>query len=796
MSKTLGDAFVRVRPDTDQFADEAHSRMSGGLKKLALGIGSALASKKVYEGAKALVDRASDLSEEGSKAGVVFGKAEGIIKRFARTGLESIGQTQHSILQAAGTFGVFGKAAKLNDRENAKFSKSLVKLSSDLASFSNTTPEEAIQALGSGLRGEAEPLRKYGILLDDATLKARALALGILKPVKDQDKIKAYHANVLVAQKAYNDAVAEFGPKSLEAIKAQAKLGTTQSSLEKATAGTIPTLTGQQKVLAAQAEIMAQTSLAQGDFKRTSEGFANQQRIAAAQSETLKTKIGQGLLPVFVAGSQILTKRVMPPLIDLADKYVPRVSRGIAKWIREAPIDKYLDTAGDALRRVKVHLSGMDASSAAGTLESVKVALRGIDWREMGASVSSMAESGKALAPAFAGVDLSGINDLFSVTAEVMAYAADHTDKLAKLLPWLAGGFISLKVAQAMANAAQLVSLPLKVAEVVVNRQLIKSNKALIVSRTADTVAMTANTTAENVSTVAKIRGRIATIAGTVATKVAAGATWLWTGAMKVLNLVMMNNPLGWVLKGIMLLVGGLVIAYNKSETFRKIVDGAFRAVGKAASWLWNDVLKPVLALIGDGFGWLIDKYAWVLDKLSKVPGFGWAEKAADALRAAGDKARGFGDDVKDIPAKKDVAVNITRTIATHVKAPKIPKMSPAQAKLFGDAYGQVAFGEGYEIVMAGSRHAKLKGPDEFDSGGIARGMGYMPKKIIKPERVLSPRQTEAFERLVDALERGGLGRGGHTFQHYGDVVAPEPKKYLEWNQNRSRAVSGGGVDF
>ena len=46
-----------------------------------------------------------------------------------------------------------------------------------------------------------------------------------------------------------------------------------------------------------------------------------------------------------------------------------------------------------------------------------------------------------------------------------------------------------------------------------------------------------------------------------------------------------------------------------------------------------------------------------------------------------------------------------------------------------------------------------------FDSGGLARGMGVMHKGTVEPERVLSPRQTSAFERLVDILD----GRGTRT---------------------------------
>jgi hypothetical protein len=43
-----------------------------------------------------------------------------------------------------------------------------------------------------------------------------------------------------------------------------------------------------------------------------------------------------------------------------------------------------------------------------------------------------------------------------------------------------------------------------------------------------------------------------------------------------------------------------------------------------------------------------------------------------------------------------------------------------------------------------------------FDQGGVAHGTGWMPKKTIKPERVLSPQQTQSFDKLVSLLERNG----------------------------------------
>lgn len=74
----------------------------------------------------------------------------------------------------------------------------------------------------------------------------------------------------------------------------------------------------------------------------------------------------------------------------------------------------------------------------------------------------------------------------------------------------------------------------------------------------------------------------------------------------------------------------------------------------------------------------------------------------------------------------------------------------------------------GFASVLAGMTDA-LSGlfPGlKFDSGGVARGTGMMPKATLKPERVLSPAQTASFDRLVDALTSGRVGMGSTTTIH------------------------------
>jgi hypothetical protein len=251
----LNKSLKSATKDVETFGDKM-----GKVGKVA---GAALAAATVAAGAFAVkigveaVKAASDLSETISKVGVLFGKTSKDIEKFAEGAASSLGQTKQQALDAAATFATFGKAAGLSGQDLSKFSIDFVKLSSDLASFNNTSPEQAINAIGSALRGEAEPLRAYGVLLDDASLRQAALELGIISTTKNA-------------------------------------------------------LTPQQKVLAAQALIYKQTGAAQGDFERTSDGLANKTRILTAQLENAKTTIGTALLPIVLQLATAFSDKVIP----------------------------------------------------------------------------------------------------------------------------------------------------------------------------------------------------------------------------------------------------------------------------------------------------------------------------------------------------------------------------------------------------------------------------------------------------------------------------------------------------
>jgi hypothetical protein len=269
-------------------------------KKQATVAGAVVGAALVKVGADA-IRMASDTAESSSKVGVVFGKSAEAIRRSAESSAKSMGISKAAYLDAAGTLGNLFVSLKLPQAEASKMSTKMLGLASDMASFNNADPSEVLEALRSGLVGETEPLRRFGVNINEAAVKAEAMSLGLVKASTDTEKIRLAQMRAEVAQRNYAKAIKDHGKDSDEARKALVTLTVAQNSLDKATAGTIPDLNAAQKAQATYSLITKQTTTAQGDFARTSDGLANQQRILKAQFSDLQGELGQKLLPAAVA---------------------------------------------------------------------------------------------------------------------------------------------------------------------------------------------------------------------------------------------------------------------------------------------------------------------------------------------------------------------------------------------------------------------------------------------------------------------------------------------------------------
>ncbi len=208
---------------------EKTSRLVGGVVALAFG--------------KQIISAASNLNETISKSGQVFGKNAAQVEQWSKKSAKAFGMSQRSALEAAATYGNLFVSMGTSSSKAAEMSTNLVQLAGDLAAFNNVDPQQALDALRSGLVGEQEPLRKFGVNLTEATLKAEAMRLGLVS--------------------------------------------STKTALDPAA-----------KSQAAYSLILQQTKTAQGNFALTTNNLAEQQKILTAEWEDASARLGQDLLPV------------------------------------------------------------------------------------------------------------------------------------------------------------------------------------------------------------------------------------------------------------------------------------------------------------------------------------------------------------------------------------------------------------------------------------------------------------------------------------------------------------------
>lgn len=261
------DALRRAQRDVDGFGQGilgSIGKLAGPLAAVGGAIAGAFAFGQVAGFAKEAIDSFTNIGEQLSKLDVLSEGSAAKFDEWSDTTAKALGIAKGDALEAAGNFvNLFKAAGKVGD-EGIDAAQTFVKLASGMASFNNASPEETLAALESGLRGEFEPLRRYGVLLDDATLKQVAFEKGLITSTKEA-------------------------------------------------------LTPQQKTLAAYDAILKQTGDQIDDFSRTSDSAANQQRALAAQFEDVKTKVGEALAPAFGVLLDIVSDKLLPAFDRFAE---------------------------------------------------------------------------------------------------------------------------------------------------------------------------------------------------------------------------------------------------------------------------------------------------------------------------------------------------------------------------------------------------------------------------------------------------------------------------------------------
>lgn len=131
---------------------------------------------------------ASDLEDAMGAADQIFGKEADNVKKWARELENYYGIAETEALTYANTMGaMLQNIGKLNEREAAKQAQTLVRLAGDLTAMFGGTTQSAVQALTNALKGNMSMLDNYGMGVNEATIKAKAMEMGLMRGRKEMD---------------------------------------------------------------------------------------------------------------------------------------------------------------------------------------------------------------------------------------------------------------------------------------------------------------------------------------------------------------------------------------------------------------------------------------------------------------------------------------------------------------------------------------------------------------------------------------------------------------------------------
>jgi hypothetical protein len=280
-----------------QGMNNASSRLTrfGGVARRMAGVVAGAAMAMLAGFARFSVEAIKDASNlEQSLGGVqsVYKEFAGQMVAQSEMAAEKVGLSMEQYQRVGVLTGTLLKNAGIPMKELATQTDILVTLAADLAATFGGTVEEAANAMNAALRGEFEPIRRFGIALSQAQIIEKAL---------------------LMTQK--------------------------ESATE---------LTKREKVLATQALLLKQGADASGQFARESDTLANRQQVLAAKFENLSAEMGEKLLPIAEVLAEALLEVVDAPGFKKGLDNLVEGFEQFGKWLTSEEGTKAVRDFGDA----------------------------------------------------------------------------------------------------------------------------------------------------------------------------------------------------------------------------------------------------------------------------------------------------------------------------------------------------------------------------------------------------------------------------------------------------------------
>ncbi len=282
----------------------------GGLRsvagKLAGALAAAFAVQKVIQFGAACIQLGSDVAEVQNVVDVSFGGMAYKMEEFADTAITSFGMSELAAKKTGSTYMAMAKGMGVADEAASDMAIALTGLSGDVASFFNLSQEDAAYKLRSIFTGETEALKDLGVVMTQANLQQYAMANGM-------------NSNIQAMSQA-------------------------------------------ERVALQYSFVMDSLKLAQGDFLRTQDSWANQTRILSMQWQQFMSIIGQALTTVLLPVVKMLNT-IVAALINMANAFnavITSIFGGAQKQIQ---------ATGAAIEGANAGIASSAGTAAAGEQE-------------------------------------------------------------------------------------------------------------------------------------------------------------------------------------------------------------------------------------------------------------------------------------------------------------------------------------------------------------------------------------------------------------------------------------------
>lgn len=181
LKSEMAQAQASVKGFGDE-TDHMERKSSSSLRKLipswqAIGAAAGLAATAMVGAGLKMVQLAADADATVSKFNVVFGEGAGAATEWAESISQATGRNKYDVMELTSTMQALMVGMGTNRDEAAKMSEAYYQLGLDMAAFYNTTDEEAVNAIKSGLAGESEPLKRFGVLLTETAVQEELVAM-------------------------------------------------------------------------------------------------------------------------------------------------------------------------------------------------------------------------------------------------------------------------------------------------------------------------------------------------------------------------------------------------------------------------------------------------------------------------------------------------------------------------------------------------------------------------------------------------------------------------------------------